>query len=103
MLFKRHLLGSSITNGFVQSTVQALPAYINDYAKPLLPVTPEHIVIGPGLGSIIAQFMWTVCDEGDGVLITTVSVRLYYLYTSLTDTASRFMVSVSVNHTFHSH
>ncbi|GJE91544.1 aspartate aminotransferase like domain-containing protein [Phanerochaete sordida] len=61
---------TSVTNGFVQSTVQALPLYINDYAKPLTPVTPTHTVIGPGLGSIIAQFMWAVCDEGDGVLLT---------------------------------
>ena len=66
-------LGSSITNGFVKSTLQALPAYINDYAKPVVPVTAEHIVIGPGLGSLIAQFMWAVCDEGDGVLLATVS------------------------------
>ena len=69
--------GSSITNGFVESTIEALPLYINDYAKPLSPVTAEQIVIGPGLGSMIAQFMWTVCDEGDGVLLTTVSLRLY--------------------------
>lgn len=62
---------TSITNGHVWSTVQAMPVYINDYTKPLSPVTPEHTVIGPGLGSIIAQFMWTVCDEGDGVLLTT--------------------------------
>ncbi|EKM52149.1 uncharacterized protein PHACADRAFT_262659 [Phanerochaete carnosa HHB-10118-sp] len=61
---------SAIMNGFGESTIQALPLYINDYAKPVSPVTSEHTVIGPGLGSIIAQFMWTVCDEGDGVLLT---------------------------------
>jgi len=67
---------SSITNGFVKSTIEALPLYINDYAKPISPVIPEQTVIGPGLGSIIAQFMWTVCDEGDGVLLTTVSTQI---------------------------
>lgn len=60
----------------MRSTIQALPFYINDYAKPVVPITPEHIAIGPGLGSIIAQFMWAVCDEGDGVLLTTVSIRV---------------------------
>ena len=42
---------------------------------PVCPVTAEHTVIGPGLGSILAPFMWAVCGEGDGVLLTTVSAQ----------------------------
>lgn len=72
------------------STVQALPLYINDYAKPVSTVTAEQTVIGPGLGSIIAQFMWTVCDEGEGVLLTTVSFRLQHYFK-----ATRFTITLS--------
>jgi hypothetical protein len=30
-------------------------------------------VTGPGVGALLAQLIWTICGEGDGVLMTTVS------------------------------
>lgn len=50
-----------------------LPRFLNSSLKPRISVTAEHTVTGPGLGALIAQFMWSVCDEGDGVLMTAVS------------------------------
>ena len=63
------ILGTALTNGDLKSTIKALPLYVNDYAKPVVPVIHEHTVVGPGLGAIIAHFMFTACDEGEGVLL----------------------------------
>ncbi|KII84197.1 hypothetical protein PLICRDRAFT_374244 [Plicaturopsis crispa FD-325 SS-3] len=62
----------AITNGVVDSTEKALPLYINEYAHPVISVTPEHCVPGPGIGALFAQVIWALCNDGDGVLIATV-------------------------------
>jgi 1-aminocyclopropane-1-carboxylate synthase len=54
--------------------VDAIPRYLNRYLKPRKPITPQQTVVGPGLGAILAHLLWHICDEGDGVLLTTVSI-----------------------------
>ncbi|KII84100.1 hypothetical protein PLICRDRAFT_179782 [Plicaturopsis crispa FD-325 SS-3] len=61
----------AITNGVVNSTANMLPVYINEYAHPIIPVTEEHCVPGPGISALFAQVVWALCDDGDGVLIAT--------------------------------
>ncbi|KAJ7488130.1 PLP-dependent transferase [Mycena latifolia] len=47
-----------------------LPQYVNDYFNPLVLVTRENSVAGPGIGSILAQLIWALTDEGAGVLLS---------------------------------
>ncbi|KAJ6627706.1 PLP-dependent transferase [Mycena sp. CBHHK59/15] len=47
-----------------------LPQYINDHFDPLVPVTRESSVTGPGIGAIFAQLIWALVGEGEGVLIS---------------------------------
>ncbi|KAJ7032592.1 PLP-dependent transferase [Mycena alexandri] len=47
-----------------------LPQYINDYFHPRVPVTRETSVTGPGIGALLAQLVWALAGEGDGVLMS---------------------------------
>ncbi|KAJ6565807.1 PLP-dependent transferase [Mycena vulgaris] len=47
-----------------------LPQYVNEYFNPLVPVTRENSVAGPGIGAVLAQLIWALTDEGAGVLIS---------------------------------
>ncbi|KZP07798.1 PLP-dependent transferase [Athelia psychrophila] len=60
-----------LVNGFVPYASKALPQYFNNYFNPRRPVLPKHIQAGNGLGSLLAQVVWAVCDEGEGVLLPT--------------------------------
>ncbi|KAF7984899.1 hypothetical protein HWV62_10905 [Athelia sp. TMB] len=62
---------NSLHNGYVNYTGISLPLYFNTYFKPLHEVLPRHVVPGNGLGSLLAQFVWSVCDKGEGVLLPT--------------------------------
>ncbi|KAF9116444.1 hypothetical protein BGX27_002476 [Mortierella sp. AM989] len=42
----------------------------NHYFKPHEPVHAEHIVVAAGCSSIVDNFTFSVCDPGDGILIT---------------------------------
>jgi 1-aminocyclopropane-1-carboxylate synthase len=54
------------------STIDVLPIFLNATLHPRSDITSEHIVTGPGLGALLAQLVWSVCDEREGILITTV-------------------------------
>jgi len=47
-----------------------LPQYVNDHFNPLVQVTRENSVAGPGIGAVLAQLIWALADEGTGVLIS---------------------------------
>jgi DNA-binding transcriptional MocR family regulator len=54
-----------------------LPAVMNGLVKlynsktfrPMVPVTSDHIYMTGGCTALLDQFFWTLCDEGEGVLI----------------------------------
>ncbi|ORY26710.1 pyridoxal phosphate-dependent transferase [Naematelia encephala] len=46
-----------------------LPTYVN-YRKPVRPVTRANSVAGPGVGSLLAQLFWAICEPGEGVLLS---------------------------------
>ncbi|KAF9051098.1 PLP-dependent transferase [Hymenopellis radicata] len=54
----------------IPSTKQAVPRFLNKTLKPLVPITPDHCVVGPGIGAVFAHLLWHLCDEGEGVLMT---------------------------------
>lgn len=85
-------LGAALTLGQDPSTKTALPRFLNRTLRPRIPITPSHTVIGPGIGAILAQLIWHLCDEGDGVLMTAVHciylrqqlvADIYLLYVAL--------------------
>ncbi|KAJ7696215.1 pyridoxal phosphate-dependent transferase [Mycena rosella] len=47
-----------------------IPEYINDHFHPRVPVTRENSVSGPGIGAVLAQLIWALASEGDGVLMS---------------------------------
>lgn len=57
----------------VNQLADLLPRYVNR-SNPIRKVTRENSVTGPGVGALMAQLIWAICVEGDGVLMTTVSV-----------------------------
>lgn len=65
--FKYHL---TARRGHAPSTEDSLPEYINDTFHPRIPVTRQNSVVGPGVGSLIGEFCWQVCDDGEAFMIT---------------------------------
>ncbi|KAJ7144113.1 pyridoxal phosphate-dependent transferase [Mycena epipterygia] len=47
-----------------------IPQYINDHFRPRVPVTRDNCVTGPGIGAVLAQLVWAVVGEGEGVLMS---------------------------------
>ncbi|KAJ7112055.1 PLP-dependent transferase [Mycena crocata] len=47
-----------------------LPEYINDHFNPRVPVTRENSVAGPGIGAVLAQLIWALVGEAEGVLMS---------------------------------
>ncbi|KAJ7036157.1 PLP-dependent transferase [Mycena alexandri] len=47
-----------------------LPQYINDSFNPVVQVTRENSVAGPGIGAVLAQLIWAVANQGAGVLLS---------------------------------
>ncbi|KAF7290369.1 PLP-dependent transferase [Mycena chlorophos] len=47
-----------------------LPEYINDHFNPRIRVTRENSVAGPGIGACLAQLVWALAGEGQGVLMS---------------------------------
>jgi len=43
--------------------------YNDDDFNPVVPVRKEHVYFTAGCTALLDQFFWTLCDEGDGVLI----------------------------------
>jgi aspartate/methionine/tyrosine aminotransferase len=55
----------------VPQLADLLPRYVN-MVNPVRPITRENSVPGPGIGALLANLIWTLCDEGDGVLLSAV-------------------------------
>ncbi|KAF7376963.1 PLP-dependent transferase [Mycena sanguinolenta] len=47
-----------------------IPQYINDHFSPRVPITRENSVTGPGIGALLAQLIWALAGEGEGVLMS---------------------------------
>ncbi|KAJ6532906.1 PLP-dependent transferase [Mycena vulgaris] len=47
-----------------------IPEYINEHFHPRVPVTRENSVSGPGIGAVLAQVVWALAGEGEGVLMS---------------------------------
>lgn len=50
-----------------------MPRFLNRTLKPRIPITAKNMVVGPGLSVLMAHLLWHICNEGDGVVMTTVS------------------------------
>jgi aspartate/methionine/tyrosine aminotransferase len=48
---------------------KALASFLNSNFSPVQQVTDSQIIIMSGVSSITEAFTWSVCDEGDGILI----------------------------------
>ncbi|KAL0574559.1 hypothetical protein V5O48_007396 [Marasmius crinis-equi] len=60
-----------LVNSFEPTLIDALPKFLNRTLKPLVPITPEATVIGPGIGGVLAHLLWILTQPGDGVVLTT--------------------------------
>jgi len=72
--FLRHNLKLSATQlGYggvhLKSLFAGLVHLYNTEFRAAVPVKPEHIHITSGVTALLDQCFWTLCDEGDGVLI----------------------------------
>ncbi|KAJ7792981.1 PLP-dependent transferase [Mycena olivaceomarginata] len=47
-----------------------MPQYINDHFNPRVQITRENSVTGPGIGALLAQLVWALAGEGEGVLMS---------------------------------
>ncbi|KAJ6480525.1 PLP-dependent transferase [Mycena vitilis] len=47
-----------------------LPQYINDHFHPRVQITRENSVTGPGIGALLAQLVWALAGEGEGILMS---------------------------------
>ncbi|KAI7958887.1 hypothetical protein MJO28_002678 [Puccinia striiformis f. sp. tritici] len=60
--------------GGSSSFKDAMCHILNRYFNPVVNVKPSHLLCASGVTAILAQLMYAICDEGDGVLIS----RPYY-------------------------
>ncbi|KAG9124277.1 hypothetical protein FRC07_012158 [Ceratobasidium sp. 392] len=61
----------TLLNGYERSVKQALPEYFNAHFKARMDILSNHCVHGDGIGSLLAQVIWALCEPGDGVLMAT--------------------------------
>lgn len=47
----------------------ALGKLFDKYFRPVVPVLPEHLVVGCGLSTVVDHLFEKICDPGDAVLI----------------------------------
>jgi len=79
--YRTTLLRSGVTQ-----LADLLPRYVNR-SNPVREVTRGNSVTGPGVGALLAQLIWAICEEGEGVLMTTVRTLLSNHMKGLTTTA----------------
>ncbi|KAF3931359.1 hypothetical protein ABW20_dc0109583 [Dactylellina cionopaga] len=46
-----------------------LSGFLNAYFKPIKNVKPEEIIVSSGVSGVIDELAWTICNEGDGILV----------------------------------
>ena len=68
--YRTTLLRSGVTQ-----LADLLPRYVNR-SNPVRDVTRGNSITGPGVGALLAQLIWAICEEGEGVLMTTVRTLL---------------------------
>ncbi|POW20796.1 hypothetical protein PSHT_03083 [Puccinia striiformis] len=56
--------------GGSSSFKEAMCHILNRYFNPVVNVKPSHLLCASGVTAILAQLMYAICDEGDGVLIS---------------------------------
>lgn len=56
--------------GGSNSLKEAICITLNQYFNPAIPVRPEDLICGAGVVAILAQLIYAICDEDDGVLIS---------------------------------
>ena len=54
--------------GFIELR-EALARFINLNFNPCAPVKLDHVNVIAGIGPIIDELGWCLCDEGEGILI----------------------------------
>jgi aspartate/methionine/tyrosine aminotransferase len=64
--YRTTLLRSGVTQ-----LAELLARYVNR-SNPVREVNRGNSVTGPGVGALLAQLIWAICEEGEGVLMTTV-------------------------------
>lgn len=69
--------GFALVHGPEPNITQAMPKFLNKSLKPRLPIQPEHVAIGPGIGAILAHLIWHLCDKEEGVVLTAVLSLLF--------------------------
>ncbi|KAF4335432.1 1-aminocyclopropane-1-carboxylate synthase 1 [Fusarium beomiforme] len=60
--------------------LKAASGFFNTYFKPYIPVLPEHIVATPGATSCLDALLFSICDEGDIVLIPAPYWSLWFRF-----------------------
>lgn len=50
---------------------QAVATFLQDEFQALQPITTDDIFITPGLTSALDSLTWALCNEGEGILIST--------------------------------
>ncbi|EGX50052.1 hypothetical protein AOL_s00076g403 [Orbilia oligospora ATCC 24927] len=46
-----------------------LTNFINNYFNPIIDVQPREIIVSSGVSGTLDQLIWTLCNEGDGILV----------------------------------
>lgn len=62
---------TTLVRSGVEQLTDLLPRYLNR-SNPMRPITRDNSITGPGVGALLAQLVWALCGEGEGVLMATV-------------------------------
>lgn len=67
--FPAHLLCYAKGLGANQELLHAAAAFFNHFFRPRVPVCPEHIVAGPGASALLETLAYSLCADGDAILV----------------------------------
>ncbi|KAF4542001.1 PLP-dependent transferase [Lasiodiplodia theobromae] len=67
--FPAHLLCYAKGLGANQELLHAAAAFFNSFFRPRVPVCPEHIVAGPGASALLETLAYSLCADGDAILV----------------------------------
>ncbi|KAK6529516.1 hypothetical protein TWF281_008687 [Arthrobotrys megalospora] len=54
-----------------------LARFVNNYFHPIEDVNPSEIIVSSGVSGIMDQLVWTLCNEGDGILVGKPALQCY--------------------------
>jgi len=70
MKITSNLFGYGASSPGLPSLIDGLlQLYNKEPFNPVVPVTKKHLYVSSGCTTLLDQISWTLCDEGDGVLI----------------------------------